>query len=112
MYSDCCSEPFSYVVVMVDLVVDAIYGFNQVGVDAIQPHGYPQGYMPNSVERLLEVHEDVVKVLLVLQALLTYYFKVENLPTCAPSCSETWMLFLISCNFSLIRRGFSMTLLE
>ena len=40
--------------------------------------------MPN----LLEVHKDMVKALLVLQAFLTEYSKTEILLSCAPSCSE------------------------
>ena len=40
------SEPFSYVVVMVDcagcFVVDAFYGSDQVVIDVMRPHGYPQ----------------------------------------------------------------------
>ena len=48
------------------LVVEAFSGSDQVGIDVIQPHGCPQSRTPNSVERLLEVHEDMVKVLLVL----------------------------------------------
>ena len=62
---------FPYFVVMVDcaghLVMKALYGSDQVVVDVIQPHGCPQSYMPNPVERFLKVHEDMVKALLVLQ---------------------------------------------
>ena len=69
------NAPYSYVVVIVDcasrLVVEASYGSDQVGIDVIQPHGCPQSCMPNSVERLLGVHEDMVKALLVLQIFLT-----------------------------------------
>ena len=61
------------------LVVEAFYRFGQVVIDAIQPHGCPQSCMPNSVERLLEVHEDMVKALLVLQIFLKQYSKIENL---------------------------------
>ena len=95
-YSNCGSEPFSYVVVMADwaghLVVEAFYGSDQVVIDVIQPHGCPQSCMPNSVQHLLEVQEDVVKVLLVLQVFLTEYSKIENLLSCAPSCSETCLI--------------------
>ena len=63
MHSNCGSEPISYVVVMVDcagrFVVEAFYGSDQVVIDIIQPHGCPQNCMPNSVECLLEVHEDM-----------------------------------------------------
>ena len=51
-HSSCGSEPFSYVVVIVDgpgcLVVDAFYGSDQVGIDFIQRHGCPQSCMPYS----------------------------------------------------------------
>ena len=44
-YSNCGSEPFSYIVVMVEcagrLVVEAFYGSDQVGIDVMQPHGCP-----------------------------------------------------------------------
>ena len=54
----------------------------------IQSHGCPQICMPNSVERLLEIHEDIVKVLWVLQVFLTKYSKIKKLLSCAPSCPE------------------------
>ena len=96
-HSSCGSEPFSSVVVMVDcagrLIVEAFYGSDQVVIDVIQPHGCPQSCMLNSVERLLEVHEDKVKVLLVLQVFLTEHSKIENLLICAPSCSEACLFF-------------------
>ena len=74
-HSTCGSEPFSYVLVMVDcagrLVVEAFYGCDQVVIDVIQPHGFPQSCIPNFVERLLEVHEDMVKALLVVKVFFT-----------------------------------------
>ena len=42
---------------------------------------------------LFEVHEDVVKVLLVLRVFLTEYSEVEHLLCCTPSCSETCLFF-------------------
>ena len=97
MHSNCGSEPFSNVVVMVDcaghLVVEAFYGSEQVVIDVIQPHGCSQSCVPNSVDGLLEVHEDMVKALLVLQVFLTEYSKIENLLGCAPSCSEACLFF-------------------
>ena len=45
------------------------------------------------VERLLEVHEDIAKVLLVLQVFLTEYSKTENLLSCTPSYSEVCLFF-------------------
>ena len=50
--------------------------------------------MPKSVEHRLEVHEDMVKVWLVLQVFLTEYSKIENLLSCAPSCSEACLFFI------------------
>ena len=75
------------------LVVEAFYGSDQVVIDVIQPYFCPQSCMPYSVERLLEVHEDMVKALLVLQVFLTEYSKIENLLSCAPSCSEACLFF-------------------
>ena len=96
-YSNCGLEPFSYVVVIVDctgrLVIEAFCGFDQVGIDVIQPHGCQQCCVLNSVKCLLEVDEDVTYVLLVLQVFLTECSKVENLLCCAPSCSETSLCF-------------------
>ena len=58
------------------LVAEAFYGSDQVVIDVIQPHACPQSWMPNPVERLLEVHEDMIKALLVLQEFLTEYSKI------------------------------------
>ena len=44
--------------------------------------------MPNPVEGLLEVYEDMVDFLLVLEIFLAEDSKVEDLLCCAPSCSE------------------------
>ena len=49
--------------------------------------------MPNPVEGLLEVYEDMVKVLLVLQIFLTENAQVEDLLCGAPSCSEACLFF-------------------
>ena len=75
------------------LVVEELYGSDQVVLDAIQPHGCPQSCMPNSVERLLEVHEDMVKALLVWQLFVTEYSKIENLLSCAPPYPEACLFF-------------------
>ena len=75
------------------LVVEAFYGSDQVVIDVIQPHGCPQSYMPNSIEHHLEVHKDMVKALLLLQVFLTEYSEIENLLSCAPSCSEACLFF-------------------
>ena len=108
------------VVVMVDcacrLVVEAFYGSHQVVIDVIQPHCCPQSCMPYSVEHLLEVHEDMVKALLVLQAFLTEYsnlrLKICSVvlhPALKPACSS--LMISSACSFSLFRRILSMTLL-
>ena len=117
-HSNCGWEPFSNGVVMVDcagrLVVEAFYGSDQVIIDVMQPHGCPQSCMPNSVERLLEVHEDMVKALLVLQVFLTEYSKIEHLLSCAPSCFEACLFFfgdLLSLWLQSFQKDFSMTLL-
>ena len=64
MYSSCGAEPFSYVVVIADCtgrrVVEEFCGSDQIDTDVIQPHCCPQSCVLNSVERLLEVNEDVV----------------------------------------------------
>ena len=57
---------------MSGLVIDieAFDDSDKVGTD-IFLHGCPQSCMPNPVEGLLEVYEDMVEVLLVLEILLT-----------------------------------------
>ena len=49
--------------------------------------------MPNPVEGLLEVYEDMVQVLLVLEIFLTWNALVEDLLRGAPSCSEACLFF-------------------
>ena len=86
-HPNCASEPFSYVVVMIDcagrLVVEAFYSFDQVVIDDIQPHGGPQSCMPNSVESLLEVHENMVEALLLFQVFLIEYSKITFAQLCS-----------------------------
>ena len=83
--------------VMVDcscrLVLETFYGSDHVVIDVVQPHGGPESCIPNSVERLLAVHEDMVKALLMFQVFFTEYSKIENLLSCAPFCSETRLFF-------------------
>ena len=43
----------------------------KVGADVVLLHGCPQSCMPNPVEGLLEVYEDMVEVRLVLEIFLT-----------------------------------------
>ena len=44
---------------------------DRVGTDVVLLHGCPQSCMPNPVEGLLEVYENIVEVLLVLEVFLT-----------------------------------------
>ena len=74
-------------------LVEAFYGSDQVVIDVIQPRGCPQSCMTNSVERLLEVHEDTVKALLASQVFLTEFSEIENLLSRAPSYSEACLFF-------------------
>ena len=79
----CCSEPVvwnqspneSYAAVEEDrtsgLVIEVFDDSDKVGADVVLLHGCPQSCMPNSVEGLLEVYEDMVEVLLVLKVFLT-----------------------------------------
>ena len=70
-----CSEPVSYAAVEEDgtsgLVIEVLDDSDKVGADVILLHGCPQSCMPNTVEGLLEVYEDIVEVLLVLDVFLT-----------------------------------------
>ena len=71
----CCSKPVSYAAVEEDcksgLVVDVFDDSDKVGADVVLLHGCPQCCVPNPVEGLLEVSEDMVEVLLVLEIFLT-----------------------------------------
>ena len=72
---NCCSEPVSYAAVKEDctsgLVIEVSDDSDKVVADVVLLHGCPQGCMPNPVEGLLEVYEDIVEVLLVLEIFLT-----------------------------------------
>ena len=54
-----------------DLVIEVFDDSDKVGADVVVLHGCPQSCMPNTVEGLLEVYEDMVEVLLVLEIFLT-----------------------------------------
>ena len=73
--SNCCSEPVSYAAVEEDgtsgLVIEVFYDLDKVCADVVLLYGCPQSFMPNPVEVLLEVYEDMVEVLLVLEIFLT-----------------------------------------
>ena len=67
-------EPVSYAAVEEDstsgLVIEVFDDLDKVCA-AVVLHGCPQSCMPNHVEGLLEVYEDMVEVLLVLEILFT-----------------------------------------
>ena len=73
--SNCCLEPVSYAAVEEDvtsgLVIEVFDDLDKVYADVVLFHGCPQSCMPNPVEGLLEVYEDMVEVLLVLEIFLT-----------------------------------------
>ena len=52
---------------------------DKVGADVVLLDGFPQSCMPNSVEGLLEVYEDMVEVLLVLEIYLSQRIRRLNL---------------------------------
>ena len=70
----CCSEPVSYTAVKEDvtsgLVIEVFADLDKVCADVVLLHGCPQSFMPNPVEGLLEVYEDIIEVLLVLEIFL------------------------------------------
>ena len=67
---------------------------DKVGANVALIHGCPQSYVPNPVEGLLEICEDMVEpVLLVLEKFLTKDSQVEDLLCGAPSCSEDCLFF-------------------
>ena len=53
------------------LVIEFFDDLDKVGADVVLLHGCPQSCIPNPVEGLLEVYEDMVEVLLVLEIFLT-----------------------------------------
>ena len=71
----CRSEPVSYAAVEEDctsgLVIEIYDDSDKVGADVEGLHGCPRSCMPNPVEGLLEVYENLAEVLLVLEIFLT-----------------------------------------
>ena len=63
----CCLEPVSDAAVEVDgtggFVMEVFDDLDKAGADVVLLHGCPQRCMPNPVEGLLEVYEDMVEVL-------------------------------------------------
>ena len=68
-------EPVSYAAVEEDgtcgLVLEVFDDLDKVGPDVVLLRGCPQSCMPNPLEGLLEVYEDMVEVFLVLEIFLT-----------------------------------------
>ena len=64
----------------------------KVGADVLF-RGCLSSCMPNPVEALLEVYEDMIKILLVLQIFLTEDSYVEDLLCGTPSSSEACLFF-------------------
>ena len=66
---------------------------DKIGIDVVPLHGRPQSCMPNPLEGLLEVYEDIVEVLLVLEIFLAKNSSVEDLLCSVPSCCEACLFF-------------------
>ena len=72
--SNCYSEPVSYAAVedgTSGLVIEVFDDLDKVGADVVLLHGSPQSCMPNPVDGLLEVYEDMVEILLLLEIFFT-----------------------------------------
>ena len=85
---------------------------DKVGADVLLLHGCLQSCMPNPVEGLLEVNEDMVEVFLVLEIFLTEASEVEILLCGAPAalkppCSS--VMIFSTCGFNLFSMIFSKT---
>ena len=111
-------EPVSYAAVEENgtngLVIEVFDDSDKLGVNVLLLNGCPQCCMPNPVESLLEVYEDMVEILLVLEIFLTEDSEVEDLFCGAPSCSEascSSTIIFSARGFILFSMIFSMTLL-
>ena len=80
------------------LVIQVFDDSDKVGSDVVLLHGCPQSCMPNPVEGLLEVYEDMAKALLVQRILRLNICSVVLLPALKPA-SFSAMIF--SCGFDL-----------
>ena len=73
-----CLEPIYHGAVEEDftsgLVIQVFDDSEKVGADVVLLHGCPQSCIPNPVEGLLGVYENMVEVLLVLEIFLTEDF--------------------------------------
>ena len=56
---------------LVAFFIEVFGDLDKVCAEVVHIHGCPQSCMPNPVEGLLEVYEDMVEVLLGLQVFLT-----------------------------------------
>ena len=69
------SEPVSCLALEEDctggLVIEVLDDSDKVGADVVLFHGCQQRCMPNAVEGLLEIYEDMVDILLVLEIFVT-----------------------------------------
>ena len=75
MDSSCCSEPVFYAAVEEDgtsgLAIEVFDDLDKFCAGIVLLLGCQQSCMPNPVEGLLEVYEDMVEVLLMLEIFLT-----------------------------------------
>ena len=72
------------------------YDSGRVGANVVLLHGYPQSCMPNPVEGFLEVHEDMVKSLLVLEIFLNARWIALSLRRMAALFSKNvWKYFYL-----------------
>ena len=95
-------------------MIEVLDDSDKVGIDVVLLRGCPQSCMPNPVEGLLEVYEDMVEILLVLKIFSQRLCRMKIcsvvlLPALKPACSST-MIFS-ACGFNLFSMIFSMTLL-
>ena len=81
--SNCCSEPVSYAAVEEDctggFVIEIFNDPDKVGAVVVLLHGCQKSCMPNPVEGLLEVCDNMVEVLFVLKIFPTEGSQVEDL---------------------------------
>ena len=86
-------EPVTYAAIEKDcsggLIIEVFEESGKVDTDVVLLHGCLQCCMPNTVQGLLEVYEDMVEVLRVLEILLMEDSLVEDLLCGVSSCSET-----------------------
>ena len=113
-----CSEPISYAAIEEDdtcgLVIEVFDGLDKVCADVVLLHGFQQRCMPNCVECLLEVDDDMLTVLLEIFLIKQRILQLKIcsmvvLPALKPACTSA--IIFSACGFSLFIMIFSMTLL-